>query len=87
MVKYNGSWGAVCDDNFDSTDAASACYTLGYSGGAYSSFNTGWSESAIPFWMDNMGCSSGSTNFFDCSFAGWGNEDCGSSEYVLLTCT
>ena len=25
----------VCDDGFSSTDAESACYTLGYSGGSY----------------------------------------------------
>ena len=29
-ISYNGVWGTVCDDRFDNTDAAVACYTLGY---------------------------------------------------------
>ena len=30
MVKYNGEWGTVCDDNFSEREAEIACKGLGY---------------------------------------------------------
>ena len=75
----------VCDDDFDTIDAQSACYTLGYSnGGAFQTIhNTDWSESEIPFLMDNVECESASTNFLSCSSSA---ENCDHTENVLLTC-
>ena len=75
----------VCDDYFDALDADSACNTLGYtSSRTYSTYDmTEWSETEIPFLMDNVECDSASTNFLSCSSNA---ENCGHSENVLLRC-
>ena len=68
-------------------DAESACFSLGYAGGSFQTFDmTGWSESEIPFLMDNVECWSASINFVSCTSNGWGVENCNHSENVLLTC-
>ena len=74
----------VCDDNFDQIDAESACYTLGYTnGGTFQTASMSWSESEIPFLMNEVECESASTNFLSCSSIA---EDCTHSENILLTC-
>ena len=56
-----------------------------------------WSESEIPFLMDNVDCGSGSTIFLSCSRTNhtddgfddsdnYDNENCYHDENVLLTC-
>ena len=75
----------VCDDEFGGLEANSACYTLGYGGGTFNTsyYINEWSETEIPFLMDNVECGSASTNFLSCSSI---PEDCSHGENVLLTC-
>ena len=86
----NADWDTpdlVCDDDFGTIDAQSACYTLGYSGGGSfrTYYNTDWSEPEIPFLMDNVECASASTNFSSCSRSSY-SENCNHYENVLLKC-
>ena len=95
MVKHNNQWGTVCDDYLLFSDGAeyhdrsvraaqSACHTLGFSGGSIETYSGRMSG---PVWMDDVACASSETHFLDCSHAGWGIENCGHDEDVLLTCT
>ena len=83
MVKHNNEWGTVCDDGFGTTNAQSACHTLGFSGGSYTNGNHVGGE----IWMDDVNCASSTTNFLTCSHHGWGEENCSHDEDIILTCT
>ena len=87
MVKHMNVWGTVCDDAFETIDAEAACKTLGFTGGSRTNQDPGFSESEVPILMDDVNCASSSTNFLTCEHPGWGKENCGHSEDVLLTCT
>jgi len=52
---------------------------------SYRSKTTPGSKS-MPTWMDDVDCSGGEGKLADCSFKGWGRENCGHSEDVILTC-
>ena len=74
----------VCDDVFDSTNAESACHTLGYYGGSFKTINQqDWSLDEIPILMDNVECTSSNDNFLECPYA---PHNCDHDENILLTC-
>ena len=75
----------VCDDLFEKIDAQSACWTLGYTGGSYETkVQMHWSSTEIPFFVDNVNCSSSANNFLNCPQPGRGV--CAHTENILLTC-
>ena len=43
-----------------------------------------WDESFVPFLMDNVECSSGTSDFLNCPTAD--GENCGHAENVIITC-
>ncbi|CAH1780876.1 unnamed protein product [Owenia fusiformis] len=83
-VFYNGQWGSVCDDNFDTSDAKVACRHLGMGseGATYRTIGGGTG----PIWLDDMTCNGGEASLFECKHRGWGSHDCGHGEDVGITC-
>jgi len=82
-VFYNGAWGTVCDDSFSWIDATVACRQMGMTGGtAYTAGGNGGS-----ILMDNMGCVGSENRLSQCTFNGWGVNDCSMSENVGVQCT
>ena len=54
-VFHDGTWGTVCDDDWDRAAAAVVCRSLGLSGGMalnYPSFGPG----SLPAWLDYVEC-------------------------------
>ena len=86
-IHYKELYGAVCDDNFGDSEAATACHQLGFAR----------AEQVVPccpysrrrhgeIWLDEVDCNTGSVWLYNCMHRGWGVEDCHSLEEVGVKC-
>ncbi|XP_046570927.1 scavenger receptor cysteine-rich type 1 protein M130-like isoform X2 [Haliotis rubra] len=86
-VYYNGTWGTVCDDGFDTDEAKVACRQLGlYKSGvtprAIQEFGFGGGR----IWLDDLSCSGTESSLASCSHGKWGVHDCQHIEDVGIIC-
>ncbi len=81
-----GQWKGICDDLWDSNDAAVACGQLGLSGGEpiTNILYMGWSP--LLFLLDDVECDGSEDNLLECSHAERGVHNCSSWEYAGVTC-
>ena len=86
-VNYNGEWGTVCDDGWDSTDANVVCRQLGfgYSGTAIGSAYYG--QGSGPILLDNITCTGNEPTLVNCSHLGVGiTTNCNHSKDAGVIC-
>ena len=87
-VKYNGEWGTVCDDGWDSTDAGVVCRQLGLgsSGTAYSNAYFGQGLGSIL--LDSVTCTGNESTLASCGHFGVGiTRSCSHYEDVGVRCS
>eukprot|EP01084_Bolivina_argentea_P306632 529889_1 len=90
-VLYNGTWGTVCDDDFDILDAIVACRQLGLSDDNLKYARILGNLFAVPsaeskILLDDLNCDGTEGSLGDCKHAGWGVEDCSHSEDISISC-
>ena len=76
----------MCDDDWDNTDASVVCRQLGFgtTGTAVGSAQFGRGSGIIL--LDNVQCTFGKTNLFDCQHNGFEYENCDHSEDAGVRC-
>ncbi|XP_064405891.1 uncharacterized protein LOC135350948 isoform X5 [Halichondria panicea] len=87
-VCINDQWGTVCDDSWGTTDATLVCKQLGY---AYTSTGTPYSNAFFgsgtgPIYMDDVQCSSSSSQLLECSSRPILDHNCDHSDDAGVGC-
>ena len=84
---YNGTWGTVCDDDWDLEYASVVCRKLGFAGAVAANTSAAFGEGKGQIWMDDVRCTGDESLLTECGHNGWGIENCDHSEDAGVMCT
>ena len=86
-VFYQGSWGTVCDDNWDNSDARVVCRQLGYTTrNAQALGSARYGQGSGSILLDDIQCNGNENNLAQCSSDGWYNHNCEHIEDAGVRC-
>ncbi|XP_056140461.1 scavenger receptor cysteine-rich domain-containing group B protein [Lampris incognitus] len=85
-VRYNESWGTVCDDDWDMVDANVVCRQLDCGLAVAVGSSSYFGQGSGPILLDNVDCKGGETDLSQCGSLGWGVHNCYHYEDVAVTC-
>lgn len=85
-IYHNGSWGTVCDDNWDISDARAVCRQLGYPDALNATCCGAHGIGAEQIWLDNVNCPGHAERLDQCGSQGWGVHDCDHHEDAGVIC-
>ncbi|XP_063968591.1 deleted in malignant brain tumors 1 protein-like [Lytechinus pictus] len=86
-VFYQGSWGTICDDNWDLVDAHVVCHTLGYPRALSYHRSAYFGEGTGDIILDDIDCSGTESNIAVCQHNGFFNSSCEHSKDAGVTCS
>ncbi|XP_036155210.1 scavenger receptor cysteine-rich type 1 protein M130-like isoform X2 [Myotis myotis] len=86
-VKFQGEWGTVCDDGWDSNDAAVACKQLECPTTITGVGRVNASEGTGHIWLDSVSCQGHEPAIWQCRHHEWGKHYCNHHEDAGVICS
>ena len=85
-VRYNSTWGTVCDDGWDINDAHVVCRQLGFPFALNAYGRARYGQGTGPILLDDVSCLGNESSLFSCSHGGLENHNCAHSNDAGVRC-
>ncbi|XP_012664753.1 antigen WC1.1-like [Otolemur garnettii] len=75
-IYHEDSWGTICDNSWDLSDAHVVCRYLGCGEALDALGSAAFGAGSGPIWLDELQCTGKESYIWKCPSQGWGNHDC-----------